>query len=438
MGHPDVDAMHLRKTCERSDLIRVETEEGGDWSALLKGVDEKFVDVYSPADTYMPEFWGRLAQLFDQLKEALPGGRYSCAKALVALRLPFLAEFSLGKMCHVVQVAISQKKLLGYHNGTLVPYRLSRDMMKEQCALRQRPCGTNVSHVPSTAPLASLESVCTGLRTLLEASSGSLPLSNVKRLFRSRFRLELSETALGYSKLCELLQDPYFSDVCTVRLEGNGYTVFQVSTKYRKTVCLADTLSHNTVRSIGNDSNADDSPSRFQWPMLELEDVYHSVMVQNTFLHTRPTSGQYPRTRRSRTLPRNLGSSKNMLDSSCDGNGCDQFFKFRHQSMDLGLESRSTTSEPATDRSDDDASTETDDPFGAIGPLDLDGWETTTHKKLAWPSLAPSSPAVPVVQGIMPPTPSPVRCSSLLCRSCMRTICQCSSTKASLSLASLV
>merc|ERR1712137_1500747 len=191
MGHPDVDAMHLRKACERSDLIHVETEEGGDWSALLKGVDEKIVDVYSPAVTYMPEFWGRLAQLFDQLKEALPGGRNSCGKELVALRLPFLTEFSLGKM-----VAISQKKLLGYHNGTLVPCRLSRDMMKEQCALRQRLCGTNVSHFPSTAPLASLESVCTGLRTLLDASSGSLPLSNVKRLLRSRFRLELSGTLL--------------------------------------------------------------------------------------------------------------------------------------------------------------------------------------------------------------------------------------------------
>merc|ERR1740121_1164741 len=53
----------------------------------------------------------------------------------------------------------------------------------------------------------------------------SMPLSNMKRQFRTQFRLELSETALGYAKLSECLKDPRLQDLCEVRLQGQGYTV---------------------------------------------------------------------------------------------------------------------------------------------------------------------------------------------------------------------
>jgi len=56
-------------------------------------------------------------------------------------------------------------------------------------------------------------------------ASGSIPLSNIKRLFRSKFRKELSETSLGHAKLSELFQDPRLRDICTVRLQGHGYVV---------------------------------------------------------------------------------------------------------------------------------------------------------------------------------------------------------------------
>merc|ERR1719265_1716039 len=81
--------------------------------------------------------------------------------------------------------------------------------------------------------MASWETARMYLRDILEnaARSGSgpgvVPLSNVKRLFHSRFHLELSETMLGHSKLSELLQDPKFHDVCTVQLQSHGYIVVQ-------------------------------------------------------------------------------------------------------------------------------------------------------------------------------------------------------------------
>merc|ERR1719450_630616 len=104
-----------------------------------------FVDAYSPVDVYPAEMWQGAAAYFAGLEGesmVLPGRRYSCAQALVARGLPFLQGRSLGQVSHIVQLAISQKKLLGYLNGAVVPYGRSQSMLKEQCAKRQRPCAS--------------------------------------------------------------------------------------------------------------------------------------------------------------------------------------------------------------------------------------------------------------------------------------------------------
>jgi len=70
------------------------------------------------------------------------------------------------------------------------------------------------------------------LREILDSArlrgTDQVPLSNIKRLFRSLYQMELSETALGRSKLTELLQDPRFNDICTVQLQDRGYAVVPV------------------------------------------------------------------------------------------------------------------------------------------------------------------------------------------------------------------
>lgn len=232
----DVDAVVLRRLCEESHLVHIRQESGGDWSALLLGVEERFVDVHSSEDDFGEEIWCKAEAHFQEITEALPGGRYSCARALAAMRLPFLAGLSLGRVCRFVQLAISQRKLLGYEHGCLVPYHQSRDRRKEQCAQFQRPCESATA--AQSMPLASLATARSALAALLQ--TGPLPLSNVKRLFRSRLRLELSETTLGYSKLCELLQSPHFQDICEVQLEAHGHTVLpKLIPRLRHTLSLA-------------------------------------------------------------------------------------------------------------------------------------------------------------------------------------------------------
>lgn len=225
----DVDSKVLRSFCASCPWLYVQEEDGGEWAALVIGRMATFVDVYSPEDLYPVELWQAAAMYFERLDDSnmvLPGGRYSCAQALVSRNLPFLAGRSLGQVSHIVQLAISKKKLLGYLNGAVVPYGRSQSMLKEHCAERQRPCGINSTRGMST--LVSWDMMRSCLRETIDSmgqGASSIPLSNIKRLFRSKFQVELSETALGHAKLSELLQDSRLSDLCSVRLQGHGYVV---------------------------------------------------------------------------------------------------------------------------------------------------------------------------------------------------------------------
>ena len=96
-----------------------------------------FVDVYSPLDVYPEELWMQARAYFESLCEPeciLPGGRFSCAACLIERKLRFLSGHSLRKVCHIVQLAISQKKLLGYCNEGITPYARSQSMLKDKAA----------------------------------------------------------------------------------------------------------------------------------------------------------------------------------------------------------------------------------------------------------------------------------------------------------------
>jgi len=175
----------------------------------------------------------------------LPGGRYSCAQVLVQRRLPFLVGRSLGQVCHIVQLAISQKKLLGYLNGTVVPYSRSQSMVKEQSAECQRPCSGAARHKSAVASWDLMRQCLQQLMDNMGPGEHSLPLSNIKRLFRAQFHIELSETALGYAKLSECLQDSRLHDLCEVKLKGHGYGIVPIKkpgSGTRARISLSDSL----------------------------------------------------------------------------------------------------------------------------------------------------------------------------------------------------
>jgi len=225
-----IDEKRLRADCNACrPWLTLSDAEGGEWVATLSGQVENFVDPHSPDDIYPPQLWADLGAFLAALPldDRLPGGRYLCARSLVERKLPFFSGCSLGQVAHVVQLAISHKKLLGYSEGTLVPYDRSRSMLKERQAECQQPCAA-----AETGVVASWDSLRENLRRLFEETAGAgqnwIALSNIKYLFQRRYSEELSETALGYAKLSDLLQDPRLSDICEVRLQNAGHVLVSI------------------------------------------------------------------------------------------------------------------------------------------------------------------------------------------------------------------
>lgn len=226
---PLIDPRQLRKLCECCTLFRVDPAEGREYAVTLFGERGIFVDPCNPLDPYPASLWKDAGDYFytgGGRSERLPSGRYACAQLLMSRGTPFLRGRSLGEACHIVQLAISQKKILGYANGELVPYDQSEECAKESCALRQQPSGPSVETDVAFATWQDLRvGLVEVLRTSCNPSPGMVTLSNVKRLFRSQLSLELCETVLGHARVWELLQDPRLQDVCLVQGLGNGQAV---------------------------------------------------------------------------------------------------------------------------------------------------------------------------------------------------------------------
>jgi hypothetical protein len=291
----DGDLGRLRRFCELSRCLTVEPGEGSEWSVVLPNQHADFVDIYSTGDVYSNAIWEALSQHLCFLEcrgDSLPGGRYSCAKALMAAGLPAFKDLSLGEVCHVVQLAMSQKKLLGYLDGTIAPYSRSSSRMKDTAA--ELCMGSSASQ---QLPLASASEARSCMIDVLESAvrkgKKHVPISTLKRLFRSRFHKELSETALGHTKLSDLLQDDNFKDFCSVRLLERGYVVIP-----------NDTFSAAHARSAYIFTRL---PSSATLPRLSFS-AQITTTCKNTFIHA--PEPQPAAKVRSKSVPKDLGSCK--------------------------------------------------------------------------------------------------------------------------------
>lgn len=232
---PLVDPKHLHKICKVCPGVVAKEVDGNEITVWLLDQPAIFVDVCSPIDPYPQSLWTAASAYFNGLRGneiLLPGGRYACAYALAVRGLSWLSALSLGEICHVVQLAVSQRKLLGYIDGNMVPYNHSEESVKEHCAVYQRPfCNPTKKLVNTPFPVATWEEARACLSAILRTTSipeiGGITVSNVKRIFRSRFGLDLSETALGYSRLSELLQDTRLEDICAVEMSGAGQFIIR-------------------------------------------------------------------------------------------------------------------------------------------------------------------------------------------------------------------
>eukprot|EP00927_Polykrikos_kofoidii_P013155 TRINITY_DN15713_c0_g1_i1.p1 TRINITY_DN15713_c0_g1~~TRINITY_DN15713_c0_g1_i1.p1 ORF type:complete len:714 (+),score=105.13 TRINITY_DN15713_c0_g1_i1:80-2221(+) len=251
---PHADLIRLRSQCSACSWLQIESEDSVEWSATIIGRPANFVDIYDPADNYSEAFWAEAATFFEKSNfdgMNYPGGRYVCAQGLTSLGCPVLRGFSLGRICHFVQLAMTTRKILGYCNGAIVPYARSETMVKERCAEQQKVCKS--AKVP---PLTSWNVFRACLRELLDRQPEGVPVSNIKRLFKSQFQVDLSETVFGHATVCELFRDARLKGICSIQFLGNGYMVFPavpevIDCSAVDEVHKADDSENHDVQAIG-------------------------------------------------------------------------------------------------------------------------------------------------------------------------------------------
>jgi hypothetical protein len=218
MGH--MESYRLRNFCEAQGELEVFDEPGGEWSVRFRGQPGNFADVCSPTDPYPEEMWAAAGAYFgswDMATAPLSGGRYAVGLNLQSRELAFLRGRSLGQICHIVQLAISQRKILAYQGSDVIPYASSELSCKERAAET-----SSASAVQGTVACWEVVRAC--LRDLLMVED-RIPLANLKQVFHARFQMQLSETALGHAKLSELLRNERLRDVCHLRLDDVGYVL---------------------------------------------------------------------------------------------------------------------------------------------------------------------------------------------------------------------
>lgn len=279
---------HLRSQCEKSAWLTLECAQGGEWVALLVSCKQDFVDFYSPVDIYPESLWISLSEYFEHVSDSdavLPSGRFSCAQCLMDRRVPCLYGYALGSVCHIVQLMISQKKLLGYSSEGITPYARSQSRLKDLAA-KQKACLAGEDGA-AELPFATWSIVRKSMIEALQGEDGptTLPLSNIKRMFRTRFNTNLCETALGHSKVSELLQDRRLDGICTVKLLEQGYFIVPLFDKFPPSDEETEIPS-----DIGcTHSNSAATPRAFSCEF--------SWAVHNTFVDTTPARASLRKTK---------------------------------------------------------------------------------------------------------------------------------------------
>lgn len=233
---PSVCPKKLRRVCTESKRLTVEVMNGKEIAVLFRERPENFLDICNPADPFPSSVWAQAAEYFkyeEAMQAVLPGNRYSCAQALAAKKLPFLEKYPLGEVCHFVHLAITQRLLLRQTEAGIEPMSGNASALASDQGEASNPrCPDQAdrsekkpnmpTEKPTQSKYASLSEVRTGVAKILNSAvyerNGAVHISNLKRIFRRWFGIEVSEAALGFARLVDLLADPYFRDVCQVQI----------------------------------------------------------------------------------------------------------------------------------------------------------------------------------------------------------------------------
>ncbi|CAD7966884.1 unnamed protein product [Amoebophrya sp. A25] len=194
---------------------------------------EGWVDPCNNSNPYPHAMWQKfeeyLREMMDDIhtKQGLKTvtfhrGRYGMAQDLYGRRLPFFQGYSLGKVCHIVELAI-QRDLLHYENNLLLP---AQACGKYHNAIYGVPTASsaNAKH-QEQGYVKDMNELKAILSDLLRKYPDGFNLSTLKTKIKGWHGKRLSETVFHETKLLTLVQMPPLDNIVKiVKLQGNcGY-----------------------------------------------------------------------------------------------------------------------------------------------------------------------------------------------------------------------
>lgn len=204
---------------QHSDLFLVQQPTQGDEAAIFFVTEpawfKGWIDIDSPSDPYDETLWQELAKFLDG-EHTFAGGRYGMARELMQRNLAFLAEQTLGEVCHIVQLAIQHRKLIVYHRKMLKPI---------QTVLCQPPAnGTGAAE--GGEEIKDMDDLCLVLFRMLIRHAQGIPLCRIKQMIKHELSRKLSEMAFKCTKLIELFNQEPLSKTFLLDTDNDGKSIY--------------------------------------------------------------------------------------------------------------------------------------------------------------------------------------------------------------------
>merc|ERR1719498_2103890 len=166
--HPDIYIVqHPKKADEEACILLCTVPK---WFA-------GWVDIDSPSDPYEESTWKAIAE-FLQGEHTFAGGRYGMARELQQRQLSFLESFTLGELCHIVQLAIQHRRLIVYHRKMLKPI---------QAVLCQLSPANGAAAQAEGEEIKDMDDLCLVLFRMLIHHPQGIRLCRMKQMIKHEF-----------------------------------------------------------------------------------------------------------------------------------------------------------------------------------------------------------------------------------------------------------
>lgn len=182
---------------------------------------EGWVDIDASEDPYDEVLWAEVKEYLEQSGGTFSGGRYGMARELHGRNLDFLAPYCLGQVCHIVQLAITTKKIVVYHK---------KELKTVASALTSAP-----SETTSRKDIQDLNQLCTVIFRMLARPRGrrggpdhvgGVRLDRLRPTLQDSFGLNLNEMNFQCAKLSELFKQEPLCTAFAVEQQGETWRVF--------------------------------------------------------------------------------------------------------------------------------------------------------------------------------------------------------------------